>query len=331
MESDLLAKINATLGPLLGAEKFRAGVSVECDLTGGEQSEEIFDPARSVMASSQRTEDSSGPPAASGVPGTASTLPRPTSRPGQFRESRIARHREHHLPIQPHGQEDPPAGGRAAQDVAGRAGGSDGRLGEGGRRDTSACWSRPKPEKLKVIRDLVAGITGFNAERGDQLIVETLPFEITLLTEPPDSRPPGPAKPAPAPLPFGWSRQTLAIAGGVALALMAGPGGVVAAPPEAGVRRGGRAAPAALPAGESGETGMEAAAGSSLEDALEAKLAERDALQRKMDAQALSALKLAPPITKTAEVLAKHLREKIKQDRGPARPLLQTWIREEEG
>src|SRR5690242_10468965 len=60
VEADLLSKINSTLEPLLGAEKFRAGVSVECDFSGGEQSEEIYDPARSVMLSSQRTEDSSG-------------------------------------------------------------------------------------------------------------------------------------------------------------------------------------------------------------------------------------------------------------------------------
>ena len=78
VETDLLTKINATLEPLLGANKFKAGVSVECDFSGGEQSEEIFDPARSVMVSSQRTEDSSGSASANGVPGTASTLPRPT-------------------------------------------------------------------------------------------------------------------------------------------------------------------------------------------------------------------------------------------------------------
>ena len=46
VEHDLLAKINATLEPLLGADKFRAGVSVDCDFSGGEQSEEIFDPAQ---------------------------------------------------------------------------------------------------------------------------------------------------------------------------------------------------------------------------------------------------------------------------------------------
>jgi flagellar M-ring protein FliF len=81
VETELVSKVNATLSPLLGAEKFRAGVSVECDFSGGEQSEEVFDPARSVMVNSQRTEDSSGSATATGVPGTASTLPRPTSRP----------------------------------------------------------------------------------------------------------------------------------------------------------------------------------------------------------------------------------------------------------
>src|SRR5262249_59569599 len=53
----------------------------------------------------------------------------------------------------------------------------------------------PTPEKLKIIRDLVAGTIGFTQERGDQLVIETLPFETTLLTEPPLSNPTGPSPP----------------------------------------------------------------------------------------------------------------------------------------
>src|SRR5579883_2935786 len=71
LESDLLAKINATLEPLLGSNRYRAGASVACDFTGGDQSEETFDPARSVMLSSQRTEEGVSLPVASGVPGAA--------------------------------------------------------------------------------------------------------------------------------------------------------------------------------------------------------------------------------------------------------------------
>src|SRR6185437_3155651 len=81
LEHAVLAKINSTLEPLLGADKYRAAVSIDCDLTSGEQSEETFDPTKSVMVSSQRTEDSSGGGSSAGIPGTASNLPRPTSRP----------------------------------------------------------------------------------------------------------------------------------------------------------------------------------------------------------------------------------------------------------
>ena len=43
----------------------------------------------------------------------------------------------------------------------------------------------PTPETMKVIHDLVAGVTGYNEQRGDQLVIETLPFESTLQLEPP--------------------------------------------------------------------------------------------------------------------------------------------------
>ena len=49
-----------------------------------------------------------------------------------------------------------------------------------------------------------------------------------------------------------------------------------------------------------------------------------------MDAQALSSLKLAPVITKKAEVFAKHLREKITKEPEISAQILRSWIREEE-
>ena len=64
--------------------------------------------------------------------------------------------------------------------------------------------------------------------------------------------------------------------------------------------------------------------------ASDAKHSQRDALQAKMDAQALSSLKLAPVITKKAEVFAKHLREKISKEPEISAQILRSWIREEE-
>ena len=47
----------------------------------------------------------------------------------------------------------------------------------------------PTPERIKVIHDLAVAASGFKADRGDQLIVESLPFESTLNLDPPNSAP----------------------------------------------------------------------------------------------------------------------------------------------
>jgi flagellar M-ring protein FliF len=314
----------------LGTEKFRAGVSVECDFTGGEQSEEIFDPARSVMVSSQRTEDSTGSGGTGGIPGTASNLPRPAARGSgtNSRSSRVTEDityqtsrtlRKTHLP----------AGAIRKMSVAVLL-------------DQELTWERdkngyrrvlsaPSPEKLKVIHDLVAGITGFSAERGDQIVIESLPFETTLQSEPPEF----PMVPTPADAPgkkpgpwsLKWDRNTFIAAGAAAVLLLLLFAAFRLARGRKSAARATIDIPAALPQGEAGST-LVAAPGT--DGQLESKLAERDALQQKLDAQALSALKLAPVITKTAEVMAKHLREKIKQDPEMSAQVFRTWIREEE-
>jgi flagellar biosynthesis/type III secretory pathway M-ring protein FliF/YscJ len=197
----------------------------------------------------------------------------------------------------------------------------------------------PPPEKLKVIHDLVAGITGFSAERGDQLVIETLPFENTLLLEPPGGYPvaAAPNKPGtPAgglAIPVSLDKKTLLIGGGalaslLVLAIVAFLLGRKRRKTQASSAT--VSSPATLQAG--GAPGASAAlpAPSVAESQMESQLAERDALQAQMDAAALSSLKLAPVITKKAEVFAKHLREKIAKEPDISVQILRTWIREEE-
>jgi hypothetical protein len=58
----------------------------------------------------------------------------------------------------------------------------------------------PSAETLKTIHDLVAGVTGLDADRGDQLVVETLPFESSVNAQPPDAQSPlGPSVPVKEP------------------------------------------------------------------------------------------------------------------------------------
>ncbi len=327
VEKDLLAKVHSTLEPLLGEGKFRAGVSVDCDFTSGEQSEEVFDPTRSVMASSQKTEDVSGTGGASGVPGTASAMPRPTSRPGSFtaglsrrtenvtyQTSRVVKHTRL------------PQGGIKRVSLAVIL-------------DQAVRWQGkqrmiepPSPERLKTIRDLVAAAAGITPDRGDQLIVESLPFEATLTGPPPEE----PAKPAPPPaftlrqLPV----PLLAAIGGAAFLLLVLVVSVAvmlrrrrrktaakkAAQMQTELRAAG--APAELPAGDSNEYDPAAA--------LEAQIASQEALSKKMETEAVAALKLTAPASKKAEVLTKHLVESAKADPAGAAHVLRTWLYEVE-
>ena len=184
IESALLQKIQLALDPVLGADRFRASVAVECDFSSGEQSEETFDPSKSTMTSSQKTEDVGALASVAGVPGTASNLPRPTARPANgganqqrrtenivYQTSRIVRRMK--LP----------------QGTVRRVSVSvlvdhnvrfDG-TGDKAKRIVEA----PSPERLKAVKDFVSAAVGLTTERGDQLIVEAIPFESTLAGQPP--------------------------------------------------------------------------------------------------------------------------------------------------
>ena len=209
--------------------------------------------------------------------------------------------------------------------------------------DQSVTWEKegkgmrrvlvpPTPETLKIIHDVVAGATGFSQDRGDQLVIETLPFESTLQLEPPlvPGSAPAPSKPAGlAGLPIEMNRKNMLIGGGAAAGIVVL--GFLLAMMLRKRRRRARAAsaPGELEAGDT-PGGRAALSAAHAQNELEAQLAERDALQQKSDAQVLSNLKLAPVITKKAEVLAKHLREKITKEPEVSAQILRTWIREEE-
>ncbi len=198
VEADLMAKVNATLEPLLGSPHYRAAVAAEVDFSTGEQSEEVFDPTKSVMSNQQRTEDLSGSSQPAGVPGTPSNLPRPAPRPGE--NGKLVQRRTENISYQ---------STRTVKRV---------RMPKGDLRrlsvsvlvDQTVRWDGvgpqakrildpPPPEVLKKIADVVAAATGIQPQRGDSIIVESIPFEATLALKPP---PAPPAPPAPRKFPF---------------------------------------------------------------------------------------------------------------------------------
>ncbi|MDQ6665182.1 MAG: flagellar M-ring protein FliF [Acidobacteriota bacterium] len=329
VEADLLAKINATLDPLLGAEKFRAGVSVDCDFTSGEQSDETLDPTKSVMSSSQKTEENTTSSSSSGQPGTASNLPRPAPRAGGsgggtsrrnenivYQSSRTVRHV------------------RLPQGVVKRMSLSvlvdqDARW-EGTGVKAKRIITPPAPEKLKTIRELVGAVTGFSPDRGDQIVVESLPFEATLTMEAPTAAPPAARTDVDPRIPK-WLLPVF----GSPKAILIGVGAAVGLLLLLGVsfnflRKRKRPAAAtmalALPESKVPATSPEA-----IEKQMEAKMAEQAELQHRLESEALQSLTLSSVTTKKAEVLLKHLRDTVQKDSPATTNVLRTWLSDPEG
>lgn len=209
IEHDLAAKINNTLEPLLGADKFRTGVSADIDMTSGEQSEETFDPSKSVMVSSQKSEDTSGTTRATNpAPGTAANLapqqaagtnPPAATQPAQgdkkdaqaqtppkvggttsstnrrsesitYQSSRVTKH----LKL--------PQGSIKRLSIAVLV--DQGSKMEGQGAQAHRVVIPPDTEKLKAIQTLVGTLVGLDMTRGDQLTVEALPFDTGMNMEP---------------------------------------------------------------------------------------------------------------------------------------------------
>lgn len=329
IERDLVVKINTALEPLLGAEKFRAGVSVECDFTRGEQSEEIYDPSRTVMLTSQRSEDASGLAQSAGQPGTASNLPRAVAR-ASGAGGGVSRRTENitYQPSKTVRTTHTPQGTVKRVSVAVLVD-NDLRW-EGTGAKARRVLTPPSPEKLKIVRDLVAAATGFIQERGDQLIVETLPFETTLRMAPPAAPEAAPPAATPFTLPPVLQKylkhmnpaMLIGIAAGMLLVLIGLPVLLLLSRRKAQKKANVTAAPA-LSVGAGPNVLDEAGA------KLEEKLASHAAAQQKLEADALNSLRLPAPQTKKGEVLAKHLRETAKKDPTTVAQLVRTWLHEE--
>jgi flagellar M-ring protein FliF len=188
----------------------------------------------------------------------------------------------------------------------------------------------PSAEKLKKISDLVSVAVGLQTQRGDQLIVESLPFEATLHAEPPEGLV-GPAAPAkggeivlPAWIPAPLRNLTIlgGIGGGLALAIvlliifMRKKKAVVKAD-----------APAALqPPGSTPTMPPPSLSGAKT---LQEQLAEQEERKRQSELEALQALRLPEMTTKKSEVLSKHITEEAKKDPGAIAHILRTWLQED--
>ncbi len=179
-EQALEDKLTSTLEPVTGAGNVRASVTLDYDAEAAEETEENYDPTKSVTLSLERTEQTTGAqPVAAGVPGAASNAPNTqavpvypqheTSAPqsaktesGTYGVSKSVRH-----------VVDNP--GRIRRLTAAIV--VNDRLMQPATKTRAAVWQPRSADELRNLTALAQAAVGFDTARGDVVTVEDLAFD----------------------------------------------------------------------------------------------------------------------------------------------------------
>jgi flagellar M-ring protein FliF len=180
----------------------------------------------------------------------------------------------------------------------------------------------PSAEMMKGIRDVVAGVTGLNEQRGDAITVESLPFENTVAAEPPSAAIEGPA--SKQKLPLSWKQPPL-IAG-----IVLGMGALGFFGWMMMSRKKKKAAEAVLRAELAAAQKAKISPSAEAQKQLEKQLTDNETQQAMFETEALSKIKL-PLNSRKTEVLVKHIRDTSHKDPASTANVLRTWISDGDG
>jgi flagellar M-ring protein FliF len=173
-EQELAAKIVETLEPVAGAGNVRASVNVDYDPTSADEVDETYDPAQAVTLSMQRTDQSSGLPAASGIPGTASNAPnaKPPLYPAQNSTTQNMKQESDTYGVSKKVRHTVEAAGKVRRLTAAVLI-NDRRVVAG----KQVQWQPRSADELKRLSDLAESAIGYDAARGDQVSLEEMTFD----------------------------------------------------------------------------------------------------------------------------------------------------------
>jgi flagellar M-ring protein FliF len=178
-EQALEDKLIATLEPVTGAGNVRASVTLDYDAEASEETDESYDPSKSVTLALDRTEQTTGAqPVAAGVPGAASNAPNTQA-----------------VPVYPHETSAP----QSAKTESGTYGVSksvrhvvdnpgrirrltaaivvNDRLMQPATKGHAAVWQPRSADELRNLTALAEAAVGFDTTRGDLVTVEDLAFD----------------------------------------------------------------------------------------------------------------------------------------------------------
>lgn len=175
LEANTAARVVALLEPIVGVGHVRAEVTADLDFSQIDQTAEKFDPKSSVIRTQQTLQETrnSKLPAAGGVVGARANDPQtptpaeatPSPSPGMLGDQRSSQTTNYEIDKTVTHTTD--GGGRLQRLSVSVA--VDDIIKDGKSVPRSA-------EELKKLQELVTAATGINADRGDQIVVQTLSF-----------------------------------------------------------------------------------------------------------------------------------------------------------
>lgn len=202
-EQALQAKLVAMLEPLAGRDNVRATVNISYDEGTEEHTDEIYDPSQEATLSMQKSEQTSVPAARpQGIPGTASNSPGAAAVGGAAGSAAAAAPgtppllQKEALPVYPqqgtgseqslheengtygvtkhlvHTEEGP---GRVERVTAAIVV-NDRSVVEGHGSAAHVVWKPRSADEMNRLEDLAQAAVGFDAKRGDQVVVENVSF-----------------------------------------------------------------------------------------------------------------------------------------------------------
>jgi flagellar M-ring protein FliF len=183
-EKDMEQRIINLLEPVVGKGKVEAKVTASIDFTRIEKTEERIDPDSQVVISEQRETEKSVNGTTGGVPGVASNLPNKTVTQSGASQSQLEKKNE--------------TINYEISKVVSRIVASPGEikrisavvlLDANTQAGASGQKTQRSEEEIKQFEEMVKKAIGFTAERGDEVKVINMPFEIMLEEElPPPKR-----------------------------------------------------------------------------------------------------------------------------------------------
>jgi len=202
LEHAMEAKLVAMLEPLAGHENVRATVNVSYEQGNEERTDEVYDPTQTATLTMQRSEQISAQAGkASGIPGTASNSPAAGAAGGAAGSQAASAPgtppllQKEALPVFPQAA----SGGQSVHEESGTYGVTkhivhteqgpgrvrritaavvvnDRSVMEGQGNTGHQAWKQRGAEEMKRMEQLAQAAVGFDAKRGDQVVIENVGF-----------------------------------------------------------------------------------------------------------------------------------------------------------